>query len=217
MTAEDKRCLAVLSILEQTHKGKGTALQYGSIFQLLVAVMLSAQTNDNQVNKITAGLFQRYGDAAAFARLNADELIPHISSCGLYKNKAKNIIATARVICEQYGGEVPRDKESLTALPGVGGKTANVVLSAGFGIPALAVDTHVFRVARRLGLAKGKTPTLVEQELCALIPREKWGEAHHWLIWQGRLICRAHKPLCNDCPLYELCPKAKNEKNGECV
>ena len=217
MMGGKSRRVAVLAILEETHKGVGPALKYGSVFQLLVAVMLSAQTNDNQVNKITASLFQRYGDAAAFAALSTDELIPYISSCGLYKNKAKNIIAASSIICEQYGGEVPKDKAKLTALPGVGGKTANVVLSQGFGIPALAVDTHVFRVARRLGLAQGKTPEAVEKELCALIPREKWGEAHHWLIWQGRRICLAQKPRCGECPLEELCPEAKNDKNGETI
>ena len=209
MTSEEKRRLEVLAILEEIYQGIGSALKYGSVFQLLVAVMLSAQTNDNQVNKITASLFQRYGDAAAFAALSAEELIPYICSCGLYKNKAKNIIAASIIICEQYGGDVPQNKDKLTALPGVGSKTANVVLSQGFGIPALAVDTHVFRVARRLGLAGGKTPEIVEQELCALIPREKWGEAHHWLIWQGRRICLAQKPHCNECPLAIQCPECR--------
>ena len=216
MTAEEMRRREVLRILEQTYKGVGSALKSGDPFQLLVAVMLSAQTNDNQVNKITSSLFLRFPDAAAFAALDPKELMPYISSCGLYKIKAKNIVATARIICEQYGGKTPQDKDKLTALPGVGGKTANVVLSQGFGIPALAVDTHVFRVSRRLGLACGKTPVTVEQELCALIPRAKWSEAHHWLIWQGRRVCQAQKPRCGECPLCALCPQDASSQRVEC-
>lgn len=215
MQKEETRKQEVLRILAHTYKDVGSALRSSSVFQLLVAVMLSAQTNDNQVNKITKELFLRFPDAAAFAALTTEELIPHISSCGLYRTKAANIIATASIICEQYGGEVPQQKEKLTALPGVGGKTANVVLSQGFGIPALAVDTHVFRVARRLGLAQGKTPQAVEQELCALIPQEKWGQAHHWLIWHGRRICHAQKPQCGECPLATLCPEVDNKQIGE--
>ena len=203
---EEAKQHEILRILEHTYQGSVSALKYGSVFQLLVAVMLSAQTNDNQVNKITAELFKLFPDAAAFATLDPEQLAPYISSCGLYNSKAKNIIATARAICEQYGGEVPPDKDKLTALPGVGGKTANVVLSQGFGIPALAVDTHVFRVAHRLNLARGKTPEAVEQQLTALIPREKWSQAHHWLIWHGRRLCSAKKPRCDVCPLYDLCP-----------
>jgi len=209
MEKEKLRQHEALDILEQTYKDIGSALRSGSAFQFLVAVMLSAQTNDNQVNKITEGLFQQFPDAAAFAALDEAQLIPYISSCGLYRVKAKNIIATARIIAEQYGGEPPQDKAKLTALPGVGGKTANVVLSQWFDIPALAVDTHVFRVSHRLGLAQGKTPAAVEQELTALIPREKWSEAHHWLIWHGRRLCSAHRPRCAACPLSALCPSAE--------
>ncbi len=196
----------ILKILEDTYRGSGTALQFGSLFQLLVAVMLSAQTNDNQVNAITGQLFARYPMAADFASLTAADLEPLISSCGLYKNKAKNIIASAKMICECYSGEVPCNKEALIKLPGVGAKTANVVLSVGFGIPALAVDTHVFRVANRLGLAEAKTPEQTETQLCALIPREQWGDAHHWLIWHGRKICKAKHPQCSECPLNNVCP-----------
>ena len=209
MTNTEVRQREALDILEHTYKDMGSALRSGSVFQLLVAVMLSAQTNDNQVNKITESLFRHFPDAAAFAALTPEELMPHISSCGLYKVKAQNIVAMARIICEQYAGEVPGDKEKLIALPGVGGKTANVVLSQGFGIPALAVDTHVFRVSRRLGLACGKTAVAVEQELCTLIPREKWSEAHHWLIWQGRRICHAQKPNCGECPVSAGCEAAR--------
>jgi endonuclease-3 len=191
----------ILDILQATYAGSESALHFESVFQLLVAVILSAQTNDNQVNKITGQLFSLYGDAAAFAGLKSEELEPYINSCGLYKNKAKNIIAAAQIIMEKYDGQVPADKEALKALPGVGNKTANVILSVGFGIPALAVDTHVFRVSNRLGLAKAKTPEDTEKQLCAIIPREQWGEAHHWLIWHGRKICSAQKPKCNICPL----------------
>ncbi|MCL1975456.1 MAG: endonuclease III [Firmicutes bacterium] len=215
MSKEIVRQQEILAELEQIYQGVGSALKYNSPFQLLVAVMLSAQTNDNQVNKITERLFELFADAAAFAVLSPQELIPYISSCGLYKNKAKNIIATARIINGQFGGEVPQIKEQLTALPGVGDKTANVVLSVGFDIPALAVDTHVFRVARRLGLAEGQTPRAVERELCDLIAREKWSKAHHWLIWHGRRVCHAQKPHCSECTLSKLClQEIKNLDNG---
>jgi len=201
----------ILAELENTYKGIGPALKYGSVFQLLVAVMLSAQTNDNQVNRITEVLFPKYPDAAAFAALKPEELEPMISSCGLYKNKAKNIVAASRIIMEEHKGEVPADKEKLTALPGVGGKTANVVLAVGFGIPALAVDTHVFRVANRMGLADAKTPQQTEAALTALIPKEKWAEAHHWLIWHGRKVCSARKPDCPGCPVKKYCPSYEEQ------
>ena len=213
LNKEQKRQQQVLAILADIYGGSESALHYGSVFQLLIAVILSAQTNDNQVNQITDKLFYHFPDAAAFAALEPAELEPYISSCGLYKNKAKNIVATARLLQQEYGGEVPADKELLMKLPGVGGKTANVVLSVGFNIPALAVDTHVFRVANRLGLANGKTPEQVEEQLCAIIPRQLWAEAHHWLIWHGRKICTAQKPACDGCPLAELCPAHKHFKN----
>ncbi len=199
----------ILAILEQTYKNSGTALHSESVFQLLVAVILSAQCNDNQVNRVTGPLFAQYADAAAFAALEPAQLEPYISSCGLYKNKAKNIVGAARIIHDQYHDEVPADRQKLMALPGVGRKTANVILSVGFGLPALAVDTHVQRVANRLGLAQGKTPEQTEEQLCALIPREQWGDAHHWLIWHGRKICAAQKPKCGQCPAASLCPSAK--------
>ena len=203
---ERKKAKDILAILENTYKGSRSALRYQSVFQLLVAVILSAQTNDNQVNRITSELFSRYSDAAAFAKLSPGELEPLINSCGLYKNKAKNIIAASQIIMEKFDGKVPSSKEALLSLPGVGSKTANVVLAVGFGIPALAVDTHVFRVANRLGLVHTRTPEETEVALCALIPKEKWADAHHWLIWHGRLICFARNPACKDCPLNKLCP-----------
>ena len=201
----------ILAILEATYLDSKSALNYDSIFQLMVAVILSAQTNDNQVNRITEKLFPIYQDAYAFAALTSDELEPLISSCGLYKNKAKNIIGAAKIIVEKYDGQVPQNKTELIALPGVGTKTANVILAVGFGIPALAVDTHVFRVSNRLGLVKTKTPEQTETALCTLIPKEKWAAAHHWLIWHGRKICLARNPQCLDCPLQELCPSNKTK------
>ncbi len=198
----------ILHILEQTYGGSQSALHFGDPFQLLVAVILSAQTNDNQVNKITGPLFAEFPDAAALAALEPEELEPRIATCGLYKNKAKNIVATSRILCREYGGRVPREKEALMALPGVGRKTANVVQAVGFGIPALAVDTHVQRVSNRLGLARSITPEQTETQLCALIPEEKWADAHHWLIWHGRKVCTAQRPKCGQCPLLTLCPAA---------
>lgn len=198
----------MLEILAATYADSKSALHFDSVWQLLVAVMLAAQSNDNQVNKITGPLFAQFPDAAAFARLTPAELEPWIASCGLYKSKAKNIVATAKLVEGLYAGQVPAEKDLLTALPGVGGKTANVVLSVGFGIPALAVDTHVLRVSNRLGLAKAKTPEETERQLCALIPREDWSDAHHWLIWHGRRICNARAPKCDSCPLLQLCPSA---------
>jgi len=203
---KQKRAEAILAVLENTYNGRKTALRFDSVFQLLVAVILSAQTNDNQVNRITDILFSRYGDAKAFAKLTPQMLEPLIQTCGLYKNKAKNIIAASRIITEKFGGEVPSSKEDLLSLPGVGNKTANVILAVGFNIPALAVDTHVFRVANRLGLVRTKNPDETEAALIALIPKEKWADAHHWLIWHGRLVCTARNPHCENCPVNELCP-----------
>jgi len=200
----------ILALLEQEYHNTESALQFGSVFQLLIAVILSAQTNDNQVNRITAPLFAEYPDCHSLSQLSAAELEQKIKTCGLYKNKAQNIVACCRMLLEEYDGEVPCDREALMKLPGVGRKTANVVLSVGFGEPALAVDTHVFRVSHRLGLAKGKTPDAVEHELCSVIPREKWAEAHHWLIWHGRRVCSAQKPKCSECKLAGFCPSRQN-------
>ncbi|MGI5892473.1 MAG: endonuclease III [Bacillota bacterium] len=201
----------IIQILEDTYKGSKSALVFDSVFQLLIAVILSAQTNDNQVNKITAQLFSAYPDAKSMANLTVEQLEDYIRTCGLYKNKAKNIMQTVWILNQKYNGYVPKDLESLLSLPGVGRKTANVIQAVGYGIPALAVDTHVFRVARRLHLASGKTPEAVEKQLCAIIPKEKWSNAHHWLIWHGRKICNAKKPLCEECPLQELCPSRQKQ------
>ena len=161
------------------------------------------------MNKITEKLFPVYGTPEKLASLTPEELEPYIKSCGLYKNKAKNIVGLSKKLLSDFNGQVPKEREALMSLPGVGRKTANVVLAVGFGIPALAVDTHVFRVSRRLGLATANTPDGVERELCAIIPEEKWAAAHHWLIWHGRRICSMQKPKCEQCPLLNLCPGQK--------
>lgn len=205
--SQPKYTREILARLAEVYADTGSALNFGSVYQLLVAVILSAQTNDNQVNKITAGLFPAYGTPEKMAELTLPELEAKIQTCGLYKNKAKNILAMTHILLEKYHGEVPRTREELVALPGVGRKTANVVLSVGFGLPALAVDTHIFRVAHRLGLSAGKTPDAVEADLCALLPEEDWAKAHHWFIWHGRRVCDAKKPKCADCPVSEYCPR----------
>ena len=196
----------ILKILKEEYDNTKSALHYSSVFELLIAVILSAQTNDNQVNKITDVLFQKYNQPEDFAKMPIAELEQYIKTCGLYKNKAKNIVAAAQKLVQDYHSQVPNTKEELLTLPGVGNKTANVVLSVGFGVPALAVDTHVFRVSHRLGLASGNTPDKVEEELCAIIPQEKWSDAHHWLIWHGRRVCAARNPKCITCKLRDFCP-----------
>jgi len=199
----------VLARLKEFYKEVGTALRFSNPLELLIATMLSAQATDKQVNKVTLDLFKKYTSAKDFAVVSAEELGEDIKSIGLYKNKSKNIVATCKILVEQYDGEVPCDREKLESLPGVGRKTANVVLSNGFHVPALAVDTHVFRVSHRLGLAKGKDVLKTEQELMALIPEEDWSKAHHWLIWHGRLFCKARNPLCERCMLEDICISKK--------
>ena len=196
----------ILRILEKTYKGMKTALNYTTPFELLVAVILSAQCTDERVNVITARLFPKYNSPKKMGRLTQEQMEKLIHDCGLYHAKAKNLLLTCHRLEEVYGGQVPETMEDLVTLPGAGRKTANVVMSVAFGMPAIAVDTHVFRVARRLGLAKGEDPLAVEKELQKAIPKEKWSEAHHWLIWHGRKICKARKPLCSNCPLVDLCP-----------
>jgi endonuclease-3 len=157
------------------------------------------------VNRVTEDLFRDHPDAASILRLTQAELETCIRSCGLYRNKARNILAATHAIEERHGGRVPADRETLMELPGVGRKTANVVLASVYDAPAIAVDTHVFRVARRLGLARGETPRRVEEELMDVLPREAWAETHHRLIFHGRAVCRARRPLCEECPLTRWC------------
>jgi endonuclease-3 len=183
-----------------------TELVYASPFTLLVSVVLSAQATDVSVNKATGPLFAVADTPARMLALGEAGLKPFISSIGLFNTKAKNVIALSRILVDQYGGEPPRDREALQALPGVGRKTASVVLNE-LGIePAIAVDTHVFRVAHRLGLSKGKTPDQVEADLMRIVPGEGLTRAHHWLILHGRYVCVARKPHCADCPVADLCP-----------
>ena len=200
----------ILERLEQMYPEAKAELVFSNPYEMLVATMLSAQCTDKQVNKVTPAVFSRWPDANAMAGAEVDELFPMVKSCG-FRSKAGNIIVACRIIKEQHGGQVPDTMEALTALPGVGRKTANVVLSNAFGIPAFAVDTHVFRVSNRLGLAKADTVEETERQMTRLIPRDKWGQAHHWLIWHGRRLCKAQRPLCAECALNELCPYAKKK------
>lgn len=196
---------AVLQVLEAEYGHTGTALKYQNDFQLLVATMLSAQSTDNQVNKITKKLFRECPDAKSFAALSLEDLEEKIKQVGLYRSKARNILAASKMILNDFGGKVPQTLEELTRLPGVGRKTANVVMSTAFAIPAIAVDTHVFRVANRIGLAEAKNELNTELQLQENIPQEKWARAHHWLIWHGRKVCKAQNPRCEICPLRDYC------------
>jgi endonuclease-3 len=182
-----------------------TELEYSTPFELLVAVILSAQATDKGVNIATRKLFPVANTPAAILALGEPGLTEFVKSIGLYKGKAKNIIATCRIILEQHAGTVPRDRDALEALPGVGRKTANVVLNTAFGEPTMAVDTHIFRVANRTGLAPGKTVLAVEKKLLKNVPAEFLQDAHHWLILHGRYVCKARKPACPACPIADLC------------
>ncbi len=182
-----------------------TELWFSSPFELLVAVMLSAQATDKGVNRVTARLFPLANTPQALLNLGEEGLREQIRTIGLYNNKARNILRTCALLIERHGGEVPRNREALEALPGVGRKTANVVLNVAFGEPTLAVDTHIFRLANRTGLAPGKTPLAVEKGLLAITPEEFLPHAHHWLILHGRHICQARRPRCEDCSLWDLC------------
>jgi len=204
-TGESQRIKRVLETLETNYPDAATELVHNNPFQLLIATMLSAQTTDRQVNKVTPGLFERFPDAGAVAAADISEIEHMIKTCGFYKTKAKNIKEACRIITEKHNGKVPDNLKELTSLPGVGRKTANVVLSNAFGADAIAVDTHVFRVSNRLGLAEAKDVRGTEEQLMENIPKEKWSRAHHWLIHHGRRICKARKPMCSECPLSELC------------
>lgn len=202
---------AILNILEETYKDTKTALNYNSPFELLVAVILSAQCTDERVNVITARVFPRLNTPEKMGALTLEEMENEIRDCGLYHAKAKNLLGTCKMLVEKFNSTVPDKIETLMELPGVGQKTANVVASIIYNVPAIAVDTHVFRVSHRLGVAKGADPLATEKELQKIIPMEKWSDAHHWFIWRGRKICKARKPLCKECVLLEECPfKEKN-------
>ncbi|WP_303783235.1 endonuclease III [Azovibrio restrictus] len=201
---------AIFARLQAANPTPTTELEYASPFQLLIAVLLSAQATDVGVNKATRRLFPVAPTPEAMLALGEEGLMEHIKTIGLYKTKAKNAIATCRILLERHGGQVPEDRAALEALPGVGRKTANVVLNTAFGQPTIAVDTHIFRVANRTGLAPGKDVREVEDKLIKFTPPEYRQNAHHWLILHGRYVCKARKPECGRCPLFDLCEwKAK--------
>ncbi|HVF34261.1 MAG TPA: endonuclease III [Candidatus Saccharimonadia bacterium] len=191
--------------LQELNPNPTTELEHGSPFELLIAVLLSAQSTDAGVNKATRTLFPLARTPAAMLALGEDALKRRISTIGLFNTKAKHVIATCRALVEQHGGEVPRNREALEALPGVGRKTANVVLNTAFGEDTIAVDTHIFRVANRTGLARGSNPLAVETGLLKQVPAAYRRHAHHWLILHGRYVCKARRPDCPICPIRDLC------------
>ena len=194
--------------LKAANPEPASELEYTSVFELLAAVMLSAQATDVSVNKATRGLFPVANTPAKMLALGLDRLTDHIRTIGLYRNKARNLLETCRLLVERHGGQVPRTRAELEALPGVGRKTANVVLNVAFGESTLAVDTHVFRVSNRTGLAPGATPLEVELGLLERVPAEYLADAHHWLILHGRYVCLARKPLCERCAVARYCDSA---------
>jgi endonuclease-3 len=206
----DKRA-TIFSKLRELDASPDTELHYSSPFQLLVAVILSAQATDISVNKATDKLYPVANTPESILALGVSGLKPYIRTIGLFNSKAENIIKTCRLLIDNHGSEVPRTRGELEALPGVGRKTANVVLNTAFGEPTIAVDTHIFRVSKRTGIAKGKTPLEVEKRLVRLTPDEFKQDAHHWLILHGRYICKARKPMCGVCPIIEWCEYSKKE------
>ena len=200
----DKR-IAIFSRLREANPTPTTELQYGSPFELLVAVILSAQATDVSVNKATAPLFARASTPEAISALGVDGLKSYIKSIGLFNTKAENIIKTCAILLREHDGQVPNDRAALEALPGVGRKTANVVLNTAFGVPTIAVDTHIFRVCNRTRIAPGKNVRQVEDKLERLVPEAFKRDAHHWLILHGRYVCTARKPRCGSCVIEDLC------------
>jgi endonuclease III len=201
----DANVAAFFATLRAANPSPQTELEYSSVFELLAAVLLSAQATDVGVNKATRRLFLVANTPAQIVALGLDALTEHIRTIGLFRNKAKNLIETSRILVEQHGSRVPRTREALEALPGVGRKTANVVLNVAFGEPTMAVDTHLFRLGNRTGLAPGATPLAVEQKLLDRIPAEFLVDAHHWLILHGRYVCQARRPLCEQCSVLRFC------------
>lgn len=184
-------------------------LHFTTPFELLVATILSAQCTDERVNMVTPRLFAKYRGPEAFAAASPEEVAEDIREVGLFRSKSKHIVVTARILVDEYGGEVPKDRDRLMELPGVGRKTANVVVSNAYGVPAFAVDTHVQRVTNRIGLAESTDPLKTEQQVCAKLPSELWTKAHHALILHGRRVCTARKPKCHICPVVDLCQYAR--------
>lgn len=200
-----RKIRAIFSRFKQANPSPTTELEYRTPFELLVAVILSAQATDKSVNNATRVLFKHANTPEAILKLGIEGLSPYIRTIGLFNTKAKNIIETCRILVEQHGGKVPRSREALEALPGVGRKTANVILNTAFGEPTIAVDTHIFRVANRTGIARGENVREVEDTLLTVVPVEYRHDAHHWLILHGRYTCVARKPKCPECLIRDLC------------
>ena len=203
--------ISIYSTLREKMPAPTTELEYQDPFELLVAVILSAQATDVSVNKATTMLYPVANTPEALLELGVEGLKPYIKTIGLFNSKAENIIKTCRILIDEHNSEVPRTRAELEALPGVGRKTANVILNTAFGEPTIAVDTHIFRVSNRTGIAPGKTPLEVEKRLVRLTPEEFRKDAHHWLILHGRYVCKARKPLCRECPIEEWCEYRKKE------
>lgn len=209
MTRRKEKAHHIMQILREHNPHPATELNFETPWQLLAATILSAQSTDRQVNKVTAALFRDYPGPAEIGRLTPDELAERIKTLGLFRNKSRHLVGAAREVLAKHHGEVPKTLDELQSLPGVGRKTANVVLANAFNIPALAVDTHVFRVSKRTGLTNAKTPQATEKQLTRAIPKELWAAAHHWLILHGRYVCTARKPRCAVCPVSEHCDHHK--------
>ncbi|WP_414640795.1 endonuclease III [Archangium sp.] len=207
MESKRKRAVDVLDRLEEAMPDVRIELDYRNPMELLVAVILSAQCTDKRVNRVTPALFQRFPDVYSYARATAEEVEPYIQTCGLYRAKAKNIIAAAQALVDEHGGEVPRSRALLEELPGVGRKTAGVVCIHLGGDDAFPVDTHVKRLAYRLGFSRHEDPDKVELDMQALLPPERWAKGHQLLVWHGRRTCLARAPACERCPVAHLCPK----------
>ncbi len=201
----ERQIQKILQEFENLYPDAKPALEFRSPYELLVAVILSAQCTDERVNKVTKVLFENYNTPQKMLTLSQEELEKYIFSCGFYHNKAAHILSASADIIAKFGGNVPETLQQLKTLAGVGQKTANVVYAVAFGGDAIAVDTHVFRVSNRLGIAEGKTPAKVEEGLCAVIPKDAWSKAHHYLIWHGRKVCHSQKPDCPNCTLKEYC------------
>ena len=197
--------LSVVEILETKYKGENTALNYTNNFELLVAVILSAQCTDERVNKVTPALFSKYNTAEKMSKISFDELVSYIKPCGYYNSKAKHIISASKKIVENFGGEVPSKFDDLITLDGVGRKTADVMIAVAFSGDAIPVDTHVFRVSNRIGLAKAKNVYQTEMQLQKAIDKDKWSDMHHYILWHGRRVCKARKPDCENCEIKNLC------------
>lgn len=206
----DTKIYECIRILEQMHPDAACALDHNNEFELLISVVLSAQTTDVSVNRVTPALFAAYPDPASLAAADRQHVEELIRTIGLYRNKSANIIRLADRLMKDFSGKVPDDFDALVSLPGVGRKTANVVLAEGFGVPRIAVDTHVFRVANRIGITAGKDVAEVEEMLMKRIPREQWIRTHHLLIFHGRRCCIARKPRCADCGLRDICVSAES-------